>query len=356
MLIAEYSGIGSLNAHAINPQNAPGTATDALTSTAATTTVSGCLIFGQCSDADGTGASAGTGFTLRGNFLSPAVTMFSEDETQGTAGSVAATFTAGTGTNRFVTSMMAFTPGANAFGDLLGTLSVGKTSVTNPLSATGSVSVSVGDLIVAAYAELNSDTVTGVTDNLGNTYTAQNAGSAATAAGRAFYSRVTVAGTLTSVNAATTASTDDAALSVACFSGGSLGFASPPIDANPANTTGDVTSPFTCPATGTLAQAIEVVVGWMSLTRGQTNTASPSPFALAKNQASSTANAASSVCAALCFDLVSSTASSSPSFTCASGTFSGSVLGTMSFKQASPAPPAYTPYDPWPQMMPILAQ
>ena len=79
----------------------------------------------------------------------------------------------------------------------------GNNSIPNPLPASGSVVVSIGDLIVAVIAQQTALTVTAVTDNLGNTYTAQNAGTlvSTTISGRMFYSRVTVAGTLTTVNA-----------------------------------------------------------------------------------------------------------------------------------------------------------
>lgn len=149
---------------------------------------------------------------------------------------------------------------AAAFGDLIGTLAGSGVSVTDPSDATGSVVVAVGDLIVAQFAEENDLTVTAVTDNLSNTYTAQNAGTDAGAVtGRVFYSRATNAGTLTAVHFDTTASNNNWAAVAAVFAGD---FASPPIDANASNSTSDVTSPFTCPATGTLAQADELIVAW----------------------------------------------------------------------------------------------
>ncbi len=220
-----------------------------------------------------------------------------------------------------------------AFGDLKGTLKVGALSITTPVAATGSVSVSVGDLIVCEVAERAAAvTVTSVTDNLHTptTYTAQNAGSAGTnATGRLFWKIATAAGTLTSVSAAMTNSTDDVAVVAAVFAGP---FAASPLDATPANLTDDLASPFACPASGVLAQASELVIAAVALVRGQTNTAATSPNLLAVNQASAAANALVSICAAIGYQVVSATTSIAPAFTCASGTFTGTVLHTISFK------------------------
>src|SRR5258708_6900151 len=123
-----------------------------------------------------------------------------------------------------------------AFGDLIGTLTGNGVSVTNPSNTTtGSVVVAVGDLVVGVMSEQSALTATAVTDNLGNTYTAQNAGTwsgAGGTSGRMFYSRVSVAGTLTVCHFAATASSDNYSVAVAAFTGP---FVAPPIDANPVN-------------------------------------------------------------------------------------------------------------------------
>ncbi len=145
-----------------------------------------------------------------------------------------------------------------AFGALKGTLTVSLASITNPTSAVGSVSVSVGDLVFAVLNQQTALTVTAWADNLGNTYTPLNAGNDVGAiTGRAAWARVTTAGTLTSVDATCTASANDVNHVVAVIEGP---FATSPLDANPANGTTDVTTPYVCPATGTLAQASEVVM------------------------------------------------------------------------------------------------
>lgn len=150
-----------------------------------------------------------------------------------------------------------------AFGDIKGTFSGNAASITNPFDAatliSGSGAVVVGDLIYAVCNQQTALTVTACTDNLGNTYTATNAGvDSGTSTGRAFYSRVTVAGTITFVRFTTTASANNVTACAVLFEGP---FKAPPIDTNPANAS-DAASPFTGPATGTLAQAEELVVAW----------------------------------------------------------------------------------------------
>lgn len=156
-----------------------------------------------------------------------------------------------------------------AFGDIRGKLTGNGASVTNPSTATGSVTVSVGDLIVGVFAQQTSLSVTGISDNLGNTYTAQNAGTdPGTGTGRMFYSRVAFSGTLTTLNFTASASANNYACVGAVYAGD---FASPPINANPTNSTNDIASPFTCPPTGTLTQTSQVVIGWASAAIGTAN-------------------------------------------------------------------------------------
>ena len=114
--------------------------------------------------------------------------------------------------------------------------------------------VITGDLIYAVITQETNNTVTAMTDNLGNTYTACNAGSDVGAiTGRAYYTIVTVPGLLTSVSATVTASSNNAILLAQAFQGPFSG-----IDANPANVGSDITSPYVGPSTGTLSQAAEL--------------------------------------------------------------------------------------------------
>jgi hypothetical protein len=215
-----------------------------------------------------------------------------------------------------------------AFGASKGTLSGGATSITNPLAATGSVSVAIGDLIFGGRFEQTSLTATTCSDNLGNTYIAINAGSdAGTTTARCFYSRATVAGTLTSVNFAGTASANNGVALAEVIEGP---FASPPIDANPANITNDNVTPYLCPATGTLAQATEVVLCALAHTGNVTLTAT-SP-----NTKSVQLNTATILTAGLGRQTVAATTSVQPAWT-SSATPTDSVYVTASFKQGAVA-------------------
>lgn len=218
-----------------------------------------------------------------------------------------------------------------AFGALKGTLTVALTNITNPTSATGSVSVAIGDLIFGVFSEVTNITVTSVTDNLHTptTYTAQTGTDAGTATGQSFYMVATAAGTLTSVSGTATAGGDNVVFSVAVIEGP---FTTPPIDAAPANITTDVTSPFTCPATGILAQTDEVVICWAA-NNGTTALAATSPNLLAidGNVAGAIPNLS------IGYQLVAATTSIAPAFTSAANP-AQQVLGTASFKSSAGAP------------------
>ena len=193
-----------------------------------------------------------------------------------------------------------------AFGGFKGSLVGGNNSIPNPLPATGSVSVAIGDLIVAVIAQQTANTSTAVTDNLTNTYTAQNAGTLATISGRMYYSRATFAGTLTTVNFATTASANDASCSVAVYEGP---FVTSPLDVTPANLSADLSTPYSCPASGTLAQAQELIIGWFAAASTATYTAGGG---FTKNvQQSQSANASTSIASLA----VSATTTQTPSWT-----------------------------------------
>lgn len=215
-----------------------------------------------------------------------------------------------------------------AFGDLIGTaFTATASSITNPFSSSGgSATVAVGDLVYVVIAEQTDITTTAVTDNLGNTYTACNAGSdTGTPTAISFYSIVTVAGTITAVSGTCTASSHDAALVGAAFTGP---FSA--IDANPANgTTNIIATPFNCPATGTLAQANEVIIAWLKINaggHGMTGT-SPNIFVAEAVQSS-----AAGVC--LGHQTVSSTSTVTPQFT-DDTTAAAAIQGTTSFKKAA---------------------
>src|SRR5262245_54288071 len=215
-----------------------------------------------------------------------------------------------------------------AFGALKGSFSANVNSITNPLPTgavvSGSGAVNVGDLVYCVVGEqLTGTTATfgTCTDNLNNTYTPANAesvGGSGTVGGRAYYSIVTVAGTITAVSVAATASSNNAVIAAVIIEGPFAG-----VDANPANAS-DLTSPFTCPATGALARAIEVVMAW-SVCNGANTFAATSPNTLGPQPASQTI-----LSARIGYQTVSSTSTVSPAFT--SGTApTTNHLGPTSF-------------------------
>ncbi len=108
LLIHEYSGIAITNAVDVVAKNVANgsTAVDSITSTAATTTASGDLIFGAVMDDTGTTTiTAGTGFTQRLSVNNK--DLVSEDRVQAAAGSIAATQRFGAA-HRYLAQMIAF--------------------------------------------------------------------------------------------------------------------------------------------------------------------------------------------------------------------------------------------------------
>lgn len=213
-----------------------------------------------------------------------------------------------------------------AFGSLKGTLSGNGPSIGTSNAITGSVAVVAGDLVFVAFMQQTNLTATAATDNLGNTYSATNVGSdPGSLTGRAFWSLVTNAGTLTGISVAATSSTQDYVGVAAVIEGV---FASSPLDANPANIVNDLTSPFVCPATGTLSQADEVIMSWAAYQGGGDDWAADSPNLKAIRTQESNRSAI------IGYQLVSSTSSVAPAFSHANAT-GIDVLGTSSFKKAS---------------------
>lgn len=227
-----------------------------------------------------------------------------------------------------------------AFGANKGRLTGNAASITNPFSATGSVVVVRGDLIFAVVGEQTSMTTTAVADNLGNSYTSldNSVNDAGTSTGRAFYSIVTVPGTLTSVNATATPSTDNVAFEVAVIEGPVLA-----LDKNPVNITSDITSPFTCPSTGTLTTANQIVMCW-GVATGSTVWAATSPNLLSGQTAT-----AAVLHTVVGYQSVSATTAVVPEFTAGSNP-TDAILGVASFSQQTvrltqlwplPQPPRY---------------
>jgi hypothetical protein len=216
-----------------------------------------------------------------------------------------------------------------AFGDLRGTLDSTGSSIANPETITGSVAVSIGDLVFVTFAQQTALTVGTMTDDLGHTYTATNAGTDAGAvSGRSYYLYVTTAGTLTTISVTTTASGNDHAAIAAVIEGP---FDASPLDANIANSTAETASPYNCPSTGVLSQASEVVIGWGTISDAASAWSATSPNLLA-----GTVSPGSNARATIGYQAVAATTAVAPEFTSGASP-ANVVVGTSSFKAAAAA-------------------
>ncbi len=217
-----------------------------------------------------------------------------------------------------------------AFGGLKGTLTGSANSITNPMVASGSVVVAVGDLVTGILSQQTSLTAAGtVTDNLGNTYAYINAGiDAGTVTGRYFYARVTVAGTLTTVNVPATSSTNDASVVVDVIEGPFKPTVA--LDTSPPAASSDASTPFDCPSSGTLDEPVAVVIGYIAY-GGNATVASTAPSTLGGTVARANASCG------LSRRVVSSTSAVAPQFT---ATSADAALGTAAFIWAPNFSPA----------------
>jgi hypothetical protein len=206
---------------------------------------------------------------------------------------------------------------------VIGILTANKTSITNPNTASGSLAVEDGDLIFVATDEQSASiTITGVTDNLTNTYTAQTAGTVNTNnACMAFYSIVTEAGTLTDVIAAATASTNDVAMTVVAFKGP---FSA--VDKTSAHNN-DFARPWTGDATGTLAQASELAVAWIGVPSTADTLTATSPWTSAGSISTTGLRRAM-----IAYQNVEATTSLTPTFN--GNADAQSIVASMTFKRS----------------------
>lgn len=212
-----------------------------------------------CADATDTTARTWTGITEDIDEDSGAGTGFRFSTGKSTTGgSATVTVSGGNGEDAALSHMTFMPASTGAFGDLKGVASNIATSITDPFSPAWPLQVSVGDLIIVSVGQdVGTTTAVGCTDNLGNSYSALTGGGSGTASVKGFYSVATVAGRSTpSVD--TTASSSDATIVCAAYEGP---FAASPLDANPAVTTSSA-EPYNANATGTLAQADELIVGY----------------------------------------------------------------------------------------------
>jgi len=213
-----------------------------------------------------------------------------------------------------------------AFGALKGTWTFGANSIVANNQATlltGSAVVARGDLIVVVIGEVVANTSASASDTLGNTYTAATAGTlGGGVSGRAFYTIVTNPGTNTNINVQATASSNNVAIVAASWEGS---FSA--VDKTPANNNNtDNASPFTCPATGTLTQQLEMIIAWMVDNTANAKTAtSPNTITSQRNQ--------TTVSTVVGYQTVNVTTTVSPAWTGTNPT--GSQQGTISFMAAA---------------------
>lgn len=232
-----------------------------------------------------------------------------------------------------------------AFGALKGTLTGSSTSPTTSLGASGSVSVSVGDLIVVNFAFI----YTGLpqvgltfTDNLGNVYNILPVlGSEGTSVIQiiyAGYAYVTVSGTLTSITAAWTfSSTSDAAISVSVYEGT---FEQNPLDIFITPILTDSTSPYTCPATGTLNAADELIIGMQAQSTGATAGSYGAASGYTLDVSASSGTAAGTVSCGIVSKIVTATTTTTPGIT--TGADQSGRVSTLTFFKSGATIPAGT--------------
>jgi hypothetical protein len=243
-----------------------------------------------------------------------------------TAGFSVVTCTGGTNGEDGGLSWISFCPTSTTFGDLIGAASNQALSVTNPFSPSTAQTISAGDLVFVAYAEVTGTTATGCTDNLGNTYSALTSGSTTSV----YYTVATTGGACTPA-IATTASARDASIVVGCYKGP---FDGTPLDKNPAVTASDNAEPYTAPATGTLAQADELIVGYfLAFNNGEASYDTPSPSA--RGDAMVAIGTANTTSGALTSKVVAATTTLTFELSGGTGT-RPHTCGVATFKKGSP--------------------
>lgn len=197
------------------------------------------------------------------------------------------------------------------------------TTVTASFSGT----VNAGDIVVFAVADQMTSTVTiTVSDSVGgNTWTQLSGPTTNTIRASKWYCIVTNGGVNFTVTATFTSQNASRA-AVGCV-WDSHSFAATPLDKNVTNAN-DSTTPFTCPLSGVLAQANEIVLGF-TFSAGNTVFTATSPNLLGATVASSGGSAATNSAVAIGYQAVSATTSIAPVF---AGTSRTSVQSTASFK------------------------
>ena len=214
-----------------------------------------------------------------------------------------------------------------AFGDMVGSSGrANQSSITNPFTPTSAIAISVGDIVIVVVEEAKSGsgTSTACSDNLGNTYSSLTGGSStSTSTVVAFFTVATVGGSCTP-SVTTTASANGAVIVCAAFKGNGSK------DINLA-VASDTTSPYSATATGVLAQADELIIGYFgNATADNYTTANPTGAYLPVGL--STSGSVASAC--ITAILVAVTTSVTMTVTGdAGGSGHNCVCGTVTFKK-----------------------
>jgi hypothetical protein len=202
----------------------------------------------------------------------------------------------------------------------------GQANAIGTTIATSAMNVSAGDIVVVAVADQMGGAAPTLTDSVGgNTWTALSGPTTNTIRASKWYSIITNGGASMTVTATFASATASRAIVAAAWS--SSLFSASPLDTNVVNAN-DSTTPFTCPSTGTLAQANEIVLAF-NFAAGATVVTATSPNLLAIAVASNSGSAATNASAAIGYQVVAATTAVAPVF---AGTSRTSVQGAGSLK------------------------
>lgn len=242
-----------------------------------------------------------------------------------------------------------------AFGDVLATSAGTSTSPGTSLATNAVMTVSSSDFTVVVFGIRNQASSLGgsarISDNLNNNWTAlafSDDGSLSSVRSTyKWWSRITNAGSMTVTAAWTTSVASDAAILCMKFEGP---FETSPVDQDVALVL-DSSTPYTGSASGTLAQAAELALGFTGGANGIVYTTA-APWIMSGQAASGTG--ANTFSVGISRQVTSTTSSVTPAFNGTDG--NGQEVGVTTFRQQL----VVVPYNPWPRgefmYQPLIAQ
>lgn len=186
--------------------------------------------------------------------------------------------------------------------------------------------VAIGDVAVVAFADQVGGSSPTIADDLGNTWIPLSGPTTNTVRASKWYSIIANPGIMTvTITFGSSAASRAGVLAVWDASA----FGASPLDKNITNAN-DSTTPYDCPTSGTLAQADEIVLGFVFVAgiEGNINTVT-SPSTLAVAYGSTGGNAATNSSVAISYRKVTATTAVAPQFT---GTSRTGIVSTASFK------------------------